>query len=90
MAKKEYEIWIEGYAATGESSTASYIGKAMGDTFEDACNNFEYPEDEFNMGIKVHSKGEKLPLDEKGHGGKPSIWACRLFDNEADARKSFG
>lgn len=87
---KEFEIWIEGYRATGEEAQASFIGKAAGETFEEACKNFEYPEDQFNMGIKFISKGQKLTLDEKGHGGRPSIWACRLFDNEADARKSFG
>lgn len=86
---KEFEIWIEGYRATGEYATASYIGKAIGETFEEACRNFEYPEDFSSMGIKIYSKGEKLTIDKNG-GGRPSIWGCRLFDNEADARKSFG
>ena len=96
---KEYEIWSEGYAATGERGTAHYYGKAMGETFEEACKNFRYPEDIWapsftpgpNLGRKiVVQKGETLKLDEGGHYPYPSIWACRLFDNEADARKSFG
>lgn len=91
---KEFDIWIEGYAATGESSGASYIGKSKGIDFEDACRNFRYPEDivivsEFTDTI-IRKKGMKLNLDKEYYGGRPSIWACRLFDNEADARKSFG
>jgi hypothetical protein len=88
--KKEFEIWIEGYAATGEYSHASYIGKSSGHSFEDACRNFRYPEDiirEYDGMIIVH-KGESLKLDE--NRSHPCIWACRLFDNETDARESFG
>ena len=86
---KEYEIWMEGYSATGEHSPAHLIGKAIGETFEAACKNFEEPEDGFRIdGVKYKSKGDKLKLDE--HYPYPSIWACRLYDNEIDARKSFG
>lgn len=87
---KEYEIWIEGYAATGEHSPASFIGKSKGDNFEDACKNFEYPENIMSFlgdEIIIH-KGDKLKLDT--HYPYPSIWACILYDNETDARKSFG
>lgn len=79
---KEFEIWSEGYAATGERGTAYFHGKAKGETFEEACKNFR------------DSDGEPLGLDLNEDGSlrydRPSIWACRLFDNEADARKSFG
>lgn len=85
---KEYEIWIEGYAATGERAGASYLGKAIGETFAEACRNFREPEDVFNMGIQIRKKGDPLKLDE--HYPYPSIWACRLYDNEADARRFFG
>lgn len=102
---KEYEIWIEGYSATGEHSDASFIGKAMGETFDEACSNFEYPDDlknpyytgDENVAEYFHRKGDKLPLDTNSDGtlrrqnrGGYSIWACMLFENEADARKSFG
>lgn len=93
---KEFEIWIEGYSITGNSSNASFIGKAMGETFEEACRNFEEPEDVPNpyayMGDDLPKfdkrKGDKLKLDENRN--YPSIWACRLYDNEVDARRSFG
>lgn len=83
----EYEIWIEGYAATGERSCASFIGRANGDSFYEACENFRYPENITRPSdgeIIVH-KGEPLKLDKNRR--YPSIWGCQLFDNEMDARK---
>lgn len=71
---KEWEVWIEGYAATGELATASLQGRAEADTFEEAC-------------IKVC--GDKLDKDRDGKP-KMSIWACRLFPSEGQARVSFG
>ena len=87
---KEYEIWEEGFAATGERAGARFIGKAMGETFEEACKNFRYPADIVRSwdGMVLVHKGDALKLDE--HYPYPSIWACRLYDNEADARRSFG
>jgi len=88
--KKEYEIWIEGFIATGQSQRASFIGKAKGNNFKEACKSFRYPENiirEYD-GELIVKKGTKLKLDK--HYKHPSIWACRLFDNEKDARKSFG
>ena len=90
---KTFEIWMEGFAATGESGTAQKIGEAEGETFEEAVMAFTQPEDvvsKYDHKVIV-SKGDTLNLD-KDHDGKLklSIWACRLFDNEQDARKSFG
>ena len=34
---KEYEVWCEGYLATGESGTASLIGKVKAKSFYEAC-----------------------------------------------------
>lgn len=33
----EYEIWAEGYAATGEHGTARLLGKAIAVDFKSAC-----------------------------------------------------
>lgn len=75
-----FEVWSEGYMATGEQGIATFRGKAEAETFNEAC-------------IKV--VGDKLDKDSQGDyiyglGNKYSIWGCRLFDNETDARKSFG
>ena len=93
---KLFEIWIEGYAATGESGVAHKIGEWEAKTFEEACRNFVYPDDieTSDPNYKIPAKGTKLKLDLKPDGSlqyaRPSIWACRLYDNEADVRKSFG
>lgn len=93
---KTFEIWMEGYAATGESSPAHKIGEAEGETFEEACQNFRHPKtiiSEFT-GEVIITKGDPIGLDLNGEGvqryERPSIWACRLYDNEQDARKHFG
>lgn len=110
---KEFEIWSEGYAATGEHATADFIGKSMGNNFDEACENFRYPKDitvEYT-GDVIIKKGAPLSLDRNTDGsyrrgsfrshnspnpellnpdGNYSCWACQYFDNEIDARKSFG
>lgn len=71
-----FEIWSEGFSITGDRSEAFLIGKAEGITFEEACKSFR------------DEDGKPLALD--SHYEHPSIWACRLYDNEKEARKSFG
>lgn len=80
---KLYEVWSEGYAATGEHGSAFQLTlsteistKWKGDTFQKACIN----------ALKT------LEWDMKGYYSydNNSYWACRFFDNEKDARKSFG
>lgn len=68
---RQYEIWSEGYITNGERAGAHFHGRAMGDTFAEACRRLF--KDDYNYD------------DEKG-----THWGCRLFDNEDDARKSFG
>jgi hypothetical protein len=94
---KEFEIWSEGYAATGEYSSAYCYGKFMGETFDDACINSRQ---HCSLGLDTNSdgtyrrgnyRGDKIEgKDKENKVGNYSIWACQLFDNEADARKSFG
>jgi hypothetical protein len=74
------QIWMEGYAATGESSDAQIIWEGDAIDFKDAISKY-----------KIEHPGS---IDEyTGNNAKRSkygIWGCRLFDNEAEARKSFG
>jgi hypothetical protein len=77
-----YEVWTEGYAATGEHGTAFQLTlstelrtKWRGDTFEEACRNAM----------------KSLEWDMSYYDpGRNTYWACRFYDNEKDARKSFG
>ena len=70
----KFEIWSEGYWATGDKDSAGYHGEWEGETFADACeawaSNIQHPE-YFNK-------------------SRLTYWGCRLFDNEIDARKTFG
>jgi len=85
---KEFEIWSEGYAATGERGFAMLHGKFPGETFDDAV---EYANEHANLGAEKVTR-ERYRSDEhyKDRRSNWHIWACMLFDNEADARKSFG
>lgn len=72
---KQYEIWSEGYRATCESSGACFHAVSSGETFKNAVDNFAAIDKEFNK----YYDGENM-----------TYWGCNLFDNERDARKTFG
>lgn len=74
---KEYELWTEGYMATGESGEATFHGKFKGNTFKEAIQAFKdtLTDERSIRCVDVEKK---------------KFWGCRFFDNEADARKSFG
>ena len=86
----EYDIWMEGYAATGESATATYLGKQKGRNFQDACMRYWFKEK-----IKGYAEADKKNeyYDTKRWDYDPynnSYWACRLFQTEAEAREFLG
>ena len=86
---KEFEIWIEGYAATGEHAGASLVGKGNGETFDEAV--LDYMSKNTNHGIEENGRNRYMSDEAyKNRRSNWNIWACSLFDNEADARKSFG
>ncbi len=72
MAK--FEIWVEGYAATGQSGEAMCLGIETANTWDEAVEKY----------MQKHQG--KITKDSRGY----TDWGCRLFDNETDARKSFG
>lgn len=87
--KKEFEIWAEGYVATGEHGTATLVGKGTGETFDEAVR--DYMSKTPNHGIEEYTKAFRVTEEQyKNLKSNWCIWGCRLFDNEADARKSFG
>ena len=92
MEVKKYEIWIEGYSATEEHEDAyrlidreNHIKLWEGCTFQQAC-------------VKALNKLKWPMLYEAIQGlgscyydpNNNSYWGRRFFDNETDARKSFG
>ncbi len=76
MIMPEHEIWSEGYAATGERAGAQYHGTFAAETFREAVTMWK--------STIQPSSAAVVDLDEL------TFWGCRLFDNEVQARKSFG
>jgi len=70
-----YQIWSEGFIATGDYGTAVYHGTGYGDTFKEACKQFARNYKEFEN-----------YYDEKSN----TYWGCRLYPNEDKARKTYG
>lgn len=80
------QIWSEGYIIQGGNGKAYLVAVVEADSFNEAV-------EKYNETIKIpdnrrESTWGKLKADWRD--GIWSIWGCRLFDNEADARKSFG
>lgn len=73
---KSYQIWMEGFRATGEGGPATFLGEFEGEDFVDACRNW--------------AKQASDPSLFRVTDGVPIYWGCRLFDNEKDARELFG
>lgn len=78
---KKFEVWVEGYACTGESGTAQRIARKgentiwEGRSFQEACENalktLDWDMDYYNTEVNTY-------------------WGCSFFDNESEARKLFG
>ncbi len=80
---KKYEVWTEGYSVTGNTGRATYMGETIADTFVAAFHIV------INEGLDVYDPNiDKYIVNLKGR--VPTVWACRCFNNEGDARKSFG
>jgi hypothetical protein len=77
---KAYEIWSEGYLCTGMDGIpekATFHGIYYGKNFIEACNSWAKEKKERKKYFRI--------ID-----GIPVYWGCTMFDNEKDARKSFG
>ena len=87
------QIWMEGYAATGECSGANLIWQGEAEDFDDAVCKYNQEQ------IEKYGKPSAEPytrncfFTQEAYENRRSnwkIWGCALFDNEQDARKSFG
>ncbi|QGF20184.1 hypothetical protein SEA_SIXAMA_5 [Gordonia phage Sixama] len=82
---KRFDLWVEGYAATGQSGGAQSLGMWEGATFADAVLAWDRAENATgNWGQLV------LPAGKKGESGDWRLWGCRVFDNREDAQRAFG
>ena len=71
----KFKVYTEGYACSGDSAKAQYLGEFEGETFKEACKE----------ALKQKSWDMRY-YDDKNN----TYWACGFFDNEEDAIKSFG
>ena len=69
-----FEVWTEGYCTTGQNSRAQYHGEFEATSFAEACADYAY------------STGEPKYFDKDNL----TYFGCRFYDNELQARKSFG
>lgn len=77
----QYHLWMEGYSATGNYSPATYLGTFVAESFIEACKKW-------HSTLQASSRTNcPLNIDENG---VVTYWACRIFDNELDARKIYG
>ena len=89
---KEYEVWSEGYAATGNQGTAHLHGKAKARNFAQACHIVmctEYLKKIEVDNNPVNTKyvdAERWDYDPNNY----SYWGCALYWSEDLASKSFG
>jgi len=74
----QFEVWKEGYRATGESCGASYCGRYEAETFKEAVYRY----------IETLEEKERSYFSDNEYGLR--YWGCKFYDNEEDARKKFG
>ncbi|MBQ1668392.1 MAG: hypothetical protein II063_10510 [Prevotella sp.] len=83
----KYTVWVEGYVATGERSTAHCLGTIEADNFIEAAKKLWRENYLPAYEGDPHTADDYFSINKKGI---PCIWGRRCFDNEVDARKSFG
>lgn len=77
---KKFDVWLEGYRATGEHGTAQLIGEGVeAETFPEAC-----------VKAMLDNNWGAADLEKYYDKERNTYWGCRFFDNEKDARASFG
>jgi hypothetical protein len=77
---KVYEVYIEGYCDNGDKKSSEYLGQHTGRTFTDAARRAcvsRYGEASTKTYFSIRNN-------------IPTFWGCRLYDNHADAARSFG
>lgn len=78
---KKYDIWVEGFKVQERSGKAQCLAKDVeGNSLSDAVKTW------YSNIPDAEAKYGKLRIEENDI----SLWGCRVFDNEIEARKSFG
>ena len=82
----KYTVWVEGSNDMGNIQPASCLGTIEASSFIEAAREL------WRKAYTPAYEGEPYTADDyfSVRDGVPTIWGCRCFDNEADARESFG
>lgn len=89
---KEYEVWMEGYAATGESGCAHLVGKTFARNFAQACHIvmckrfLEWADKENKPSYKQYCTPGRWDYDPRNL----SSWGCKLYWSQELASKTYG
>ena len=89
---KKYEVWMEGYVATGEKGIANLQGITKARNFAQAChivmceNKLKHIKEENNSEYKDYSTPGRWDYNPQ----MLSFWGCRLFWSKQLASKLFG
>lgn len=86
---REYEVWAEGYIATGEDAGPTLLGKAMARNFGQACHIVmasRYLAQAKKEIEEQHKRLESVRWDYEPY--RFTHWGLRLFWNEQLATKS--
>jgi len=74
---KKITLWCEGYVATGNRSDALFCGTYKAKDLKDAIRQYRDT-------LEDHQSKSCIDIE------RETFWGCRFFNNERDARKSFG
>lgn len=77
MEKKKWNLWMEGYDFVGILASGRNEARFYGTV-------------EAETFVKACDEFFKNENSYRSDSVRPSVWGCRLFDNETDARKSYG
>ena len=75
-ASQAYQVWAEGYRASGDRADATFLGTARASSFRGA--------------VDIIRDRSETPDLYTFKGARCFLWGCELFDNEANARRRFG
>lgn len=75
-----WDVWIEGYQATGEHGHHKFVGSFRVGSFQDAC---------ILAALKL-ARGSWKTFNRYYNMEQNTWWGCHFYDNEADAAKDFG
>jgi len=80
IIEREFEVWCEGYRATVDRADATLLGRVVAADFDGAVRAVRDSMDDARSRACFEQQGV----------GRWTFWACRLWDNELDARESYG